>query len=75
MNKGQLAALTETERLMVKTAKNIGLKGVVQLLTALADARLEVARLKKLRDEYDANCVKADKMLRVLLDLKGRYDA
>ena len=25
--------------------------------------------------EYDANCVKADKMLRVLLDLKGRYDA
>src|SRR3990172_7367890 len=25
--------------------------------------------------EYDANCVKADEMLRVLLDLKGRYDA
>jgi len=51
MNKDRLAVLTPMEKLMVKTAKNIGLNGVVQLLTALADARLEVARLKKLRDK------------------------
>ena len=52
MNKDQLAALTNTERLLEVTAKSIGLNGVVALIVSLADARLEVARLTEERAGY-----------------------
>jgi len=56
MNKEQLAALTEKERQFAEAAqldpgKVFAGEDVLPVLAALADARLEVARLKKLRDK------------------------
>ena len=155
MTPEQFAALTDIERLDYQKLDPVTDAWATRWLTALADARLEVARLKKLRDkvvegnqrivqrnldlesevarltaaveaaqppdgdcphgyfvgrdcpegctddeghnllredierlmecgraladhvhtEFDANCVEADRMLRVLFDLKEKYDA
>jgi len=56
MNDEQLEALTSKERLMVKTAEEIDLKGVVQLATALADARLKVAEYREQTGQLLADC-------------------
>ena len=47
MNKEQLEALTPKERWGLKWAQRQGTGGWVDILTALADARLEVARLRE----------------------------
>jgi len=61
MNASQLAALTEQERVQVThisagTRPNTLVEMVQDFATALADARLEVARLTEERDNWRANC-------------------
>ena len=54
MNKDQLSALTDGERLALKVFEmgihHAGEADVISILAALADARLEVARLREWRE-------------------------